>query len=86
MPGVTRDRVREICRSLKIPYRERHLTVADLRRADELFITSTLKGIMPVGSVYGAQDLVLIEKSATGDVRTRRLLPVRFVPLLSGPR
>ena len=53
MPGVTRDRVREICRSLKIPYRFTPLAVNDLRRADEIFITSTLKGVMPVGWIEG---------------------------------
>jgi protein-L-isoaspartate(D-aspartate) O-methyltransferase len=39
--------------------------------------------IIPVGSVYGVQHLILVEKRARGDVRTRQLLPVRFVPLLS---
>ncbi len=42
--------------------------------------------IIPVGSVYGIQNLILIEKGATGGIRTRNLLPVRFVPLLSGLR
>ncbi len=38
--------------------------------------------MIPVGSVYGVQHLVLVEKDAAGDTRTRTLLPVRFVPLL----
>ena len=42
--------------------------------------------IIPVGSVYGAQYLILVEKDAKGAVRTRNLLPVAFVPMLSGPR
>ena len=42
--------------------------------------------VIPVGSVYGVQDLILVEKGSDGDVRTRHLLPVRFVPLLSGLR
>jgi len=42
--------------------------------------------VIPVGSVYGIQYLVLVEKTAAGEVRTRQLLPVRFVPLLSGLR
>ncbi len=42
--------------------------------------------IIPVGSVYGIQNLILIEKDETGGIRTRNLLPVRFVPLLSGMR
>lgn len=42
--------------------------------------------IIPVGTVYGVQYLVLVEKGTSGAVRTRQLLPVRFVPLLSGLR
>src|SRR5918995_2869945 len=38
--------------------------------------------IIPVGSVYGAQYLILVEKDAKGAVRTRNLLPVAFVPML----
>lgn len=42
--------------------------------------------VIPVGSVYGVQHLILVEKDAQGDVRTRNLLPVRFVPMLQGLR
>lgn len=42
--------------------------------------------IIPVGSVYGVQNLILVTKDAGGDVQTRQLLPVRFVPMLSGLR
>jgi len=42
--------------------------------------------LIPVGSVYGIQDLILVEKDLRGEIRTRRLLPVRFVPLLRGSR
>jgi protein-L-isoaspartate(D-aspartate) O-methyltransferase len=42
--------------------------------------------VIPVGSVYGVQNLILIEKRTADDVRTRNLLPVRFVPLLGGVR
>ena len=42
--------------------------------------------VIPVGSVYGVQNLILVMKDADGVVRTRNLLPVRFVPMLKGPR
>jgi len=42
--------------------------------------------IIPVGSIYGIQNLILIEKDDRGDVTTRTLLPVRFVPFLRGAR
>ncbi len=39
--------------------------------------------IIPVGSVYGTQHLILVERDHTGAVRTEQLLPVRFVPMLN---
>ncbi len=42
--------------------------------------------MIPVGSVYGVQNLILVMKDADGVVRTRNLLPVRFVPMLKGLR
>jgi protein-L-isoaspartate(D-aspartate) O-methyltransferase len=36
---------------------------------------------IPVGPVHGAQRLVLVEKDTGSRVRTRTVLPVRFVPL-----
>ena len=42
--------------------------------------------VIPVGSVYGVQNLILVEKDEVGEVSTRNLLPVSFVPMLSGPR
>ncbi len=42
--------------------------------------------VIPVGSVYGVQHLILVEKDMHGTVRTRTLLPVRFVPMLQGLR
>ncbi|NLW50566.1 MAG: protein-L-isoaspartate(D-aspartate) O-methyltransferase [Candidatus Brocadiaceae bacterium] len=36
---------------------------------------------IPVGPVYGAQQLVLISKDEEGRLSTRSVLPVRFVPL-----
>lgn len=39
--------------------------------------------IIPVGSTFGIQELVLAEKHADGTLMSRRVLPVRFVPLVS---
>lgn len=38
--------------------------------------------VIPVGSVYGIQNLILVEKGQAGEVRTQTLIPVQFVPLL----
>lgn len=37
--------------------------------------------VIPLGSAYGAQELVLAEKQEDASILTRRVLPVRFVPL-----
>lgn len=42
--------------------------------------------VIPVGSVHGVQNLILVEKDAQGDLTTTALLPVRFVPMLQGIR
>jgi protein-L-isoaspartate(D-aspartate) O-methyltransferase len=42
------------------------------------------KMIIPVGGAFLTQQLVLVEKSQAGDVSTKQLLPVVFVPLTGG--
>ncbi len=42
--------------------------------------------IIPVGPVHATQRLVVVEKDASGKVRSRSVHPVRFVPLTGGPR
>lgn len=42
--------------------------------------------VIPVGSVHGVQNLILVQKSPEGAVTTENLLPVRFVPMLAGLR
>ena len=37
--------------------------------------------IIPVGSAFMVQQLVLIEKDPAGEVTLKQVLPVRFVPL-----
>ncbi len=40
--------------------------------------------VIPVGGPFFTQSLLLIEKTLQGEVTTRHLLPVRFVPLTGG--
>jgi protein-L-isoaspartate(D-aspartate) O-methyltransferase len=42
--------------------------------------------VIPVGSSFFTQTLLLVEKDAAGRVRTRQVLPVRFVPLTGAGR
>ncbi len=40
--------------------------------------------VIPVGSRFSVQHLMLVEKTETGKVTTRQILPVQFVPLTGG--
>ena len=40
--------------------------------------------VIPVGAQFSVQQLVLIDKQADGSIRTRQIIPVRFVPLTGG--
>jgi branched-chain amino acid aminotransferase len=55
--GMTRRTVIELAAELDIPCEVRPVSVDELRAADEIFLTSTAGGIMPVtvldGSIYG---------------------------------
>jgi protein-L-isoaspartate(D-aspartate) O-methyltransferase len=37
--------------------------------------------VIPVGSRFLVQQLVLVTKDSAGAITTRKILPVRFVPL-----
>jgi len=37
--------------------------------------------VIPIGSIFGTQSLMLVEKEADGKIHTRSLMAVRFVPL-----
>src|SRR5262249_36357528 len=51
LPGVTRQVVLELARSLGLPVREEPVAVKDLLEADEAFLTSTLKEIVPIATI-----------------------------------
>ena len=40
--------------------------------------------IIPVGSRFTTQQLILIERVSADEISTRQVLPVRFVPLTGG--
>ena len=40
--------------------------------------------VIPVGTSFMVQQLVVVEKKADGQITTRQVLPVRFVPLTGG--
>jgi branched-chain amino acid aminotransferase len=53
LPGITRQSVFDICASLQLPVQARAVTPNGLAEAEEVFITSTAGGVMPVTSLDG---------------------------------
>ncbi len=53
LEGVTRKTVIELANELGFPVEERAIPAEDLRDADEVFVTSTAGGIMPITTVDG---------------------------------
>jgi branched-chain amino acid aminotransferase len=64
LPGVTRARVLTACGQAGIFAVERRITPAELRAADEVFVTSAVRGVVPVTRLDG-------EARATGLVTAR---------------
>ena len=48
LDGITRAKVIELCRQNGIPIEERRISPEQLRGADEAFITSATRGVLPV--------------------------------------
>lgn len=53
LPGVTRDLVLELAREHGLPYAEAEIGVAELAGADEVWLTSSTREIMPVTRLNG---------------------------------
>jgi branched-chain amino acid aminotransferase len=53
LPGITRELLLQEIRVAGVPVQEKALTPADLETADEVFITSTTRDLLPVAEVEG---------------------------------
>ncbi|WP_419608255.1 D-amino acid aminotransferase [Thiolapillus sp.] len=53
LPGITRDLVLELAREAGLPYAEASISVAELENAEEIWITSSTKEVMPVTRLNG---------------------------------
>lgn len=53
LPGITRDLVVELCEKHAIPFEERDIPEEELRRADEIWLTSSTKEVIPVTRLDG---------------------------------
>ena len=61
LKGITRAKVIDLCVANKFDFEERAITTQELIDADEIFITSSTKGIMPV---YKLDSKIYAESSA----------------------
>ncbi len=55
LPGITRDLVLELAQQHDIPWREQAVSVAELRAAHEIWLTSSTREIMPVVELDGTE-------------------------------
>lgn len=53
LAGIIREKIIGIAHSEGIPVEETSLTLDDLKSADEVFITGTVKGVVPVNRIIG---------------------------------
>lgn len=53
LPGITRDLVLELAREQGIPTEERHISLGELRSADEIWMTSSTREILAVIELDG---------------------------------
>ena len=77
LEGITRLSVAELCEDLRLPFAARPVTAAELRDADEIFLSTTAGGIMPVsrldarilGNDRPGPDLVTPARDVLGEAR-----------------
>jgi branched-chain amino acid aminotransferase len=69
LDGITRAKAIDLCRAHEIPLAERRISRDELRGADEAFITSATRGVLPVTTIDGRP----VGKGVPGPV-TRRLM------------
>jgi branched-chain amino acid aminotransferase len=55
LSGITREVIGELAKELGIDFAHRAVTKNEIRNADEVFISSTAGGVMPIASVDGMQ-------------------------------
>ena len=53
LPGITRDILLELLRANKISVQERRLTLTELRSAEEIWLTSSTREVLPVTKLDG---------------------------------
>ena len=68
LPGITRSVVLELLRSLEIRHKEAAISWKSLTAADEVFVTSSLRGVVPIARISTHWKLKRVDKSITSTV------------------
>jgi branched-chain amino acid aminotransferase len=71
LEGITRRSIIELAAIAGIEVEERMISVDELRNADEIFITSTAGGVMPITRIDGIQIRMGVPGLVTSDLRER---------------
>ncbi|MGE3108483.1 MAG: aminotransferase class IV [Phycisphaerales bacterium] len=71
LPGITRGAIREFSAGLGITCRAEMLSVQELLDADEVFLTNSSWGVLPVVSVLGLGEKRAIADGVPGKITTR---------------
>jgi D-alanine transaminase len=64
LPGITRELVLEVMQAAQLPCRETEISLAQLRAADEIWLTSSTNEILPVTLLDG----IAVGKGCPGEL------------------
>jgi len=71
LAGTTRSIVLEIAKELRLDVRERSISWKSLLEADEVFVTSSLRGIVPVSKIGNEWERKLVDNSVVAQIQPR---------------
>ncbi|MEW5925573.1 MAG: aminotransferase class IV, partial [Candidatus Zixiibacteriota bacterium] len=71
LEGMTRKHIIELAKADNIPVKIKNIKLADLLKSDEIFVTSSLKLILPVISVTADKKYAYKTGKITGKLRNR---------------
>ena len=71
--GITRGTIIRLCKEYEIPIYQKDFLIEDVHQADEVFVTGTFSGVIPVVSVDG----IKIGNGKRG--KTTKLLQEKYV-------
>ncbi len=83
LPGIVRERVLAICGELGISTQVRRVTVDELHAADEVFVTSSVRGVVPVTALDTEARKV---GPITVRIATTYITQMKSLPASSGSR